>query len=446
MGICSSSSSHTLHILNKATAEDYDTTLPVFTVLKLRDHVATKFLQLYEASCDQGKGSIEYLHHSLRINKNDHYFFDKTFLYFQDGGHDQFSFTCPQFCVMLWQFLSQTPDDLAAWMFRVYFGGDTCAHHLYATQDEVFKVLDVLYGVSKTHDYRPGSEYLDVAYKTGNSHSYDVKRAKILVKSIAVLPTEIEDDKADKVRTKKEIEAHKVIGILQFQALVKKAPDLIRRIFAVQDFARHVCGGVKMWKAAAALRTRNEHEELEMVIERMLEENENVFKHGNKTKSRRNSFSNEKVVRARRNSFKVKRNSFINSGNLFSQNKNTSAKTKNNFSGSSNYVVNVDSDDEQDDADQLPSIYHHLDFGNLGSDGQYTAKKKIKRRKSYVAKVGDPEYTGPVNAEDYHQKAAITLQKRSRGMVTRMRAKNMHAKHKNEVEDAKRRAKERQKR
>ena len=161
MGLCSSAvvRSH-LDLLDAASAQDYDCTLLIFSSLKLKKNVSKSFLQLYEACCDQGKGSLKYLHRAFRINKNDEYFFDKTFLYFQDDVKHHRTFTCPQFCIMLWQFLSCDAEGLSMWMFRVYFGGPSCAHHLYATQNEVFHVLDILYGVSKAHDYRPGSKFI----------------------------------------------------------------------------------------------------------------------------------------------------------------------------------------------------------------------------------------------------------------------------------------------
>ena len=87
MGLCSSSSLSSkekgtagqakrasalaAEILDKASAQDYDTSLPVFLALKLKNVARHQFLELYEACCDQGKGSLHYLHQALCINKND---------------------------------------------------------------------------------------------------------------------------------------------------------------------------------------------------------------------------------------------------------------------------------------------------------------------------------------------------------------------------------------
>ena len=78
MGLCSStarqakrSSTLAADILDKATAQDYDTSLPVFLALKLKNIARHQFLELYEACCDQGQGHLHHLHQALRINKND---------------------------------------------------------------------------------------------------------------------------------------------------------------------------------------------------------------------------------------------------------------------------------------------------------------------------------------------------------------------------------------
>jgi hypothetical protein len=276
-------------------------------------------------------------------------------------------------------------------------------------------------------------EWMEVALKIGNNHSYDVQRTKLLVQSIAILPKDIIDNKADqdKQQNASEKKKHsKVVGISQFQLLVHRAPDLIRRIFAVQQFTRELCGGVSMWKTAAKYRSKD-HEELEDLINRILEQDANIFKHGLNIKSRM-SFNNHDI-------FVVRRNSLLLST---TKNKNNTTKNTENTQ-SSTYAIqdknnsnNNDDDDDDDDDSDLRSVYHRLDFGVADKNGKFTA---TKRKRSYVAKVTDLDFTGPAHAADHHQTAAITLQKRGRGMAGRIKAKHLE-----EVEGAQRRARERQ--
>ena len=145
MGLCSSSTTREAHsILNKAAQDDYVAAAPIFQVLQINKKVARTFLALFEAVCDRGVGSLVHLRQALRVNKNDNFFFEKTFLYFQQDAKKNPTFTCPQFCLMLWWFLSLSHQGLTAWKFRVYFGGDDCAHHVFATQEQVFHMVSFL--------------------------------------------------------------------------------------------------------------------------------------------------------------------------------------------------------------------------------------------------------------------------------------------------------------
>ena len=102
----------------------------------------------------------------------------------------------------------------------------------------------------------------------------------------------------------------------------------------------------------------------------------------------------------------------------------------------SRYSVD-EGEDKDDDGDySFPTVYHKLDF-DTAENGKFTA---IKRTKSYVANVADPEYTGPVNATNYHQASALILQKRARGMIGRVKAKQAA-----EAKQAMKRARDRQK-
>lgn len=308
-------------------------------------------------------------------------------------------------------------------MFRAFFGGDTYAHDTYVSQEQVFKVLDVLYGVSKVYDYRPGSEWMEVSLKIGNSINYDVKRTQMLVESIAVLPPHVSQADKDKKWDNNNGEPSKVIGIVQFTNLVRKAPDLIRRIFAVQDYTREICGGVSMWRHAAKNRAIN-HEALDDMIESISSEQPDLFRHGLNIRSR-TAFSNAEVLRVRRESFSFSQEYSSSSREYSSSTKERGGKS----GGSSAYAV------REKPIGHASSLYHRLDFGTADGNGRFTA---IKRRKSYVANAGDSDYTGPVNAEKYHQAAAVVLQKRGRGMAGRIKAKQ-----RTEIEGARLRAKQR---
>jgi hypothetical protein len=429
----SSSNRDAHYILNKATEDDLIVTAPVFETLRIKKNVATLFLDLFEATCDKGKGSVEHLRQALRINKNDNFFFDKTFGYFsfqqkntQKGARQpqHLTFTCPQFCFLLWWFLSLSHTGLVAWKFRVYFGGDNCAHHLHATQEQVFHMLDVLYGISKVYDYRQGSETTEKFLGTGNSHAYDVKRTQALVKQLAVVP---EDQKGTN-------NPKKVMGIEQFQLLVQRTPLLISRIFAVQHFAREICGGVKAWRVVADDNNRRmlNHEDLENKINLVEANNAFIFRNEveNNRLNRRESFSHKEVVQVRRSRL-----------------------------GSSNDVVTMDNDARgSGEAGNFPndvpqtkavSVYHHLDFGNPDRNGKYVvkgavSKTTLKRKNSYVANVGDNDFTGPAHAHLIHQESATNLQRATRGMLDRKRAKHL-AKHNLEAAQARERAEQRRK-
>jgi len=286
--------------------------------------------------------------------------------------------------------------------------------------------LDVLYGISKAYDYRPGSEVIEKLYGTGNDHAFDVKRAKKLVENLAVIP-EGGDPKEDP----------KVIGVEQFQKLVQRTPMLISRIFGVQDFAREICGGVKGWRRAAddnrgVLRGQNpiDHEELENKIQLCIStsHNEDIFRN-NFVNKRRQSFSHKDVLRVRRSE----------SGEDFVF-----------YGGSTTHDKDEDEDNvSQSKTAKTVSVYHHLDFGNPDENGRYMVtktvdKRTIKRKNSYVANVGDNDFTGPAHAALFHQSAAVHVQRSFRGMQDRVRAKHL-AKHELEAAQAKERMEQRKK-
>ena len=446
--------------LDAATAKDVDDTRFVFRVLKLRPHLRRHFLQLYEASCHRGQGSVDHLRQLLRVNQNDHFFFDKTFLYFHDKPNTGRAFTCPQFCVMLHHFLSCDHEALVAWMFCAYFGGDTCDYQRFATQDEVFQVMDVLYGVSKAHDYRPGSEYLEVSMSIGNSHSYDVKRTKLLIKSTAVLPPkDLWPVGIDKNKVAK------VVGVVQFAQLVRKSPDLIRRIFAVQHYTRELCG----WKQPT-IEVKKSHDQLEDDIARIVAEEPDAFGHDTGGRSKRTPFSNREVMETRRESMRRSGGGSGGGGGgggggvARKNNKKKAREAQEEAKGEkkkrqapthvtkkdskSDYVVVVQEEREEEGHHEQSSIYHRLE--SRPDNGR--ERHRTKKRPSYVAQTDHPGFTGPAHALDHHREAAIILQRRRRGMVARahvaglLNTENVVAhlhKANNEMERARERARQR---
>jgi hypothetical protein len=192
MGLCITFQAHGLkktvsrqamHDIKSARKKDMIACAPVFETLKFSKKMQNSILDLYEHCCSGGRGSIKYLFDAVKVDKAHHHFVMRSFTYFNPGGK---SFTCPQFCVLVWNLLTlqMNADAAAEWSFKVWFGGATYSSDVEAEKKNVFEMLDSSLGLSSKYDYRPNSEkYRGMKGFVGNSHQWDVKKGQLLMKS-----------------------------------------------------------------------------------------------------------------------------------------------------------------------------------------------------------------------------------------------------------------------
>jgi hypothetical protein len=128
----------------------------------------------------------------------------------------------------MWNFLSCDAAALAGWSFRIYFGGPNYNSSESASQDEVFHMLDVIYGISDEFDYLKNLKMND------NSTSRDVMQNKKLIQKIAGKDGTVE--KSDFIR------------------LVQKTPMLLMRIISAHTDMRKDCVGTGFWNSMAQQR------------------------------------------------------------------------------------------------------------------------------------------------------------------------------------------------
>jgi hypothetical protein len=140
-------------------------------------------------------------------------------LFFDQNSTGEFSF--PQFIVVMWNFLSRDAGSLAGWSFRIYFGGPQYKEDSSVSQDQVFHMLDVIYGISAEFDFQTNLNFAD------NSTDRDVQQMQMLVKKIAGRDGTVE---------KKD-----------FIKLVQKTPMLMMRIISAQTDMRKDCVGSGFW-------------------------------------------------------------------------------------------------------------------------------------------------------------------------------------------------------
>ena len=128
----------------------------------------------------------------------------------------------------MWNFLSCDAPALAGWSFRIFFGGPECTENASASQDQVFHMMDVMYGISAEFDFQTNLKWVE------NSTDRDVKQTRQMVKKIAG---------KDGLVSKQD-----------FIKLVKKAPMLMMRIISAHTDMRQDCVGTKFWNAMAQQR------------------------------------------------------------------------------------------------------------------------------------------------------------------------------------------------
>ena len=162
----------------------------------------------------------------FRVDHKDYTYFNRTLLFFDANGSGEFTFS--QFIVVMWNFLSLDAGALAEWSFRIFFGGEKYEDGASASQDQVFHMLDVMYGISKEFDYHPNMNFNE------NSSDRDVQQMRMLVKKVAGRDGTVE--KRD------------------FVALVKKTPMLLMRIISAHTDMRKDCVGTAFWNAMAKQR------------------------------------------------------------------------------------------------------------------------------------------------------------------------------------------------
>ena len=182
-GLKKSASRQAMHDIKNHRAKDLLACQPVFTVLKFNKTMQKRIVSLYENCVSGGKGSVKYLYDAIHVDKAHHHYIMRSFTYFNPGGR---SFTCPQFCVLVWNLLTlqMNADASAEWSFKVWFGGDDYNSEMDANKQAVFEMLDSSLGLSSKYDYRPKSEtYKSVKGFVGNSTDWDMKKGQILMKS-----------------------------------------------------------------------------------------------------------------------------------------------------------------------------------------------------------------------------------------------------------------------
>ena len=382
--------------LKRARQRDLAQSLPVFKALNITKGAhRCQILDVFEAICHAGRGSLKFLQEDFHINRCDAHFFSQTFQYFDNQNlyrlsareRSEHAFTAPQFVICLWNFLSLSPPGLAEWTFRAYFGGPECAPSAYASCDQVFHMLDVIYGISKEYDFRPSSEIMETAMHTGNSHEYDVKRARNLVRSVC--------KRKDDPR----------VGIAEFSELVSKTPALLNRIFSVQVNMQERVIGESFWHKM--MKRRHSCDEFDHAVKACLAENPHVFDHhhvddaeegggyGASTKRHQGSYRHDanhhSDGRARR--FVHKRRGAHAQRLEHKRQQENVARRAAQGKKNSRYAVPA------------------------AADGNGRAGK-------YVARVNDEGFTGPAHAHEEHHQAATKIQRTlSRGFRGRHKAR-----------------------
>ena len=344
--------------------KDLERTQPLFELLSIKKTLQQKMYKMYESVCQGGKGSLHNLFDEFRINRCDWLYFERCFQYFNPGHK---SFTFPQFVLCTWNFLSLQGEALGEWTFRVYFGGVKCSPHSTATLNEVFHFMDITYGISREMDYNPHSEYREKMMHTGNSHEFDVKKARNLVRSIA--------------QNKKEI------GIDEFLRLIKKSPALLNRVFATQLNMRKQLKGTAHWEKCA--NARSGVSEFDSTIVRIEKTHKSIFEMDPHKKDKDSHIEEERRQRHERHVAAVKT---VREGHSEGAHQQRAHRTK--MAG-------------------------------------YNKKKNVRGKKGpskYVANVAEPEFTGRVHAEDHHHHAATTIQRiLSRGSQGRHKMRSHRA-------------------
>ena len=165
----------------------------------------------------------------FRIDQKDYSYFNRTLLFFDQDNKGGFTF--PQFIVLMWNFLSCNPGTLAGWSFRIYFGGNNYKEDSSVSQDQVFHMLDVIYGISAEFDYHSNLNFQD------NSTDRDVQQMRMLVKKIAGKDGTVEKN--------------------DFIKLVQKTPMLMMRIISAHTDMRKDCVGTGFWNQMEQQRKRN---------------------------------------------------------------------------------------------------------------------------------------------------------------------------------------------
>ena len=203
--------------------QDLNDAEPVFRAVGISRKEAMEFLKVYEEMLKNGVGVS---HRALRYFRVDHK--DYTYFYRTLGMYDtkgKRTFTFPQFVALMWNFCSLDAGGLANWSFRVFFGGEACEEHTTVSQEAVFHMLDVMYGLSKEFDFNPN---LDKVNMVQNTHEYDVKRSRALIKKIAGSDGEVNRN--------------------EFVKLIRKTPALLMRIISTQKTMRDDCIGDGFWR------------------------------------------------------------------------------------------------------------------------------------------------------------------------------------------------------
>ena len=203
--------------------QDMNDAEPVFRALGCSKKEALGFLKVYEETLKNGVGEAHRALRYFRVDHKDYTYFYRTLGMYDSRGSRTFTF--PQFVALLWNFCSLDASGLANWSFRVFFGGEACEELTVVSQEAVFHMLDVMYGLSKEFDYNPN---LDKVGMVQNTHEYDVKRSRGLIQKIAGSDGQVNRN--------------------EFVKLVRKTPALLMRIISMQKTMRDDCIGAGFWR------------------------------------------------------------------------------------------------------------------------------------------------------------------------------------------------------
>ena len=226
MGLCGSSGAGgggAAAGLAAAQKRDLQAAAPVCRALGIRPKEMQQFLENYEETIKNGQGRGHRALRLFRVDHLDYTYFKRTLLYYDVHGNEVITF--PQFVATVWHFASLDATGLANWSFRVFFGGKGLDERAGASQEEVFHMLDVMYGLSKEFDFNPNLEAVEMV---GNSSEYDVKRTKGMISKIAGKDG--------------------VVSRGEFVKLVKKTPAMLMRIISTQNEMRNCVCGPGFWR------------------------------------------------------------------------------------------------------------------------------------------------------------------------------------------------------